>query len=161
MLRRWILRQRVMLSWSLTGGEEGVVSATEDVDERHLTTMPQVRTTSAPTRLDRRNTNPTIHARTFLRGKTVGKSTGETTLAAASKIATDWYLAELDSRRTGNRPSSTAPLFGRLVLCRRLGANRNGKRPTRPIGERHPVCRQREGNASAKTPEPTGSRSRR
>lgn len=30
-------------------------------------------------RLERRNANPTIHARTFLHGKTIGKSTGETT----------------------------------------------------------------------------------
>src|ERR1035437_265260 len=64
-------------------------------------------------RLERRNTNPTIHARTFLHGKTVGKSTGETTLAAATKVATDWYLAELDSRRPCDHRHS--PLFSDIV----------------------------------------------
>lgn len=60
-------------------------------------------------RLERRNTNPTIHARTFLHGKTVGKSTGETTLGAATKMATDWYLAQLDRHRHGTHPH--APSF--------------------------------------------------
>ena len=53
-------------------------------------------------RLERRNTNPTIHARTFLHGKTIGKSTGETTLAAATKVATDWYLDE-ETNKDGKR----------------------------------------------------------
>jgi hypothetical protein len=37
---------------------------------------------SGKLRLERRNANPTIHARTFLHGKTIGKSTGETTLSS-------------------------------------------------------------------------------
>ena len=58
-------------------------------------------------RLERRNTNPTIHARAFLLGKTVGKSTGEQTLGAATKVATDWYLAQLDLIRSGAHPSGS------------------------------------------------------
>ena len=65
-------------------------------------------------RLERRNTNPTIHGRAFLHGKTVGKSTGETTLGAATKVATDWYLTELDRIRTGDR-HGPAPLFSALA----------------------------------------------
>ncbi|HXK39216.1 MAG TPA: hypothetical protein VJ837_00035 [Candidatus Paceibacterota bacterium] len=43
-------------------------------------------------RLERRNKSPFIYARTHLQGKPLGKSTGETTLGAATKVATKWYL---------------------------------------------------------------------
>jgi|SRR6266853_6138582 len=46
-------------------------------------------------RLERRNANPTIHAGTFLHGKTVGKSTGETTLGAATRVPASATLPSL------------------------------------------------------------------
>ena len=51
--------------------------------------------------LERRNGGSGISARTFLQGKLVLKSTGETTLHAATKIATDWYLDLRDRTRRG------------------------------------------------------------
>jgi hypothetical protein len=52
-------------------------------------------------RLERRNGASVISARTFLQGKLVRKSTGERTLSAATKIATDWYLDLRDRARRG------------------------------------------------------------
>jgi integrase len=52
-------------------------------------------------RLERRNGAAIISARTFLQGKLVQKSTGERTVHAASKIATDWYLDLRDRTRRG------------------------------------------------------------
>ncbi len=52
-------------------------------------------------RLERRNGGATISARTYLQGKLVRKSTGEATLAAATKVATSWYLELLDRIRKG------------------------------------------------------------
>lgn len=52
-------------------------------------------------RLERRNGAAVISARTFVQGKLVRKSTGETTLKAATKIATDWYLDIRDRVRHG------------------------------------------------------------
>src|SRR3970040_2102522 len=52
-------------------------------------------------RLERRNGASVISARTFLQGKLVRKSTGENTLHAATKIATDWYLDLRDRVRKG------------------------------------------------------------
>lgn len=52
-------------------------------------------------RLERRNGASIISARTFLQGKLVQKSTGERTLHAATKIATDWYLDLRDRTRRG------------------------------------------------------------
>jgi hypothetical protein len=43
-------------------------------------------------RLERRNGGSGIYARTFMQGKSLIHSTGERTLHAATKIATDWYL---------------------------------------------------------------------
>lgn len=63
-------------------------------------------------RLERRNQNPTIYARTFLSGKTIGKSTGETTIGAATKVATDWYLEQLERNRSGQLH---APLFSEMA----------------------------------------------
>jgi hypothetical protein len=52
-------------------------------------------------RLERRNGAPVISARTFLQGKLIRKSTGETTLRAATKVATDWFLDLRDRMRKG------------------------------------------------------------
>ena len=52
-------------------------------------------------RLERRNGGSGIYARTYMQGKLVLKSTGETTLHAATKIATDWYLDLRDRTRRG------------------------------------------------------------
>ena len=52
-------------------------------------------------RLERRNGAAIISARTFLQGKLVQKSTGERTLHAATKTATDWYLDLRDRTRRG------------------------------------------------------------
>jgi hypothetical protein len=52
-------------------------------------------------RLERRNGASTIYARTFLQGKLIHKSTGERTLHAATKVATDWYLDLRDRLRKG------------------------------------------------------------
>src|SRR5712691_3909368 len=52
-------------------------------------------------RLERRNGGSKIYARTFVQGKSVIHSTGELTLHAATKIATDWYLDLRDRLRKG------------------------------------------------------------
>jgi hypothetical protein len=50
-------------------------------------------------RLERRRNGKFIYARAYLQGKLTGKSTGEETLGAASKVAQDWYLEQLDRIR--------------------------------------------------------------
>jgi hypothetical protein len=52
-------------------------------------------------RLERRNGGSKIYARTFVQGKSAIHSTGEITLHAATKIATDWYLDLRDRLRKG------------------------------------------------------------
>lgn len=52
-------------------------------------------------RLERRNGGTTIYARTYLQGKALIKSTGERSLTAATKVATDWYLDLRDKVRKG------------------------------------------------------------
>lgn len=52
-------------------------------------------------RLERRNGGPKIYARTFIQGKNVTKSTGEHTVPAATRVATDWYLELRDRVRKG------------------------------------------------------------
>lgn len=52
-------------------------------------------------RLERRNGSPRISARTYIQGKNVVRSTGEITLPAATKVATDWYLELRDRVRKG------------------------------------------------------------
>lgn len=52
-------------------------------------------------RLERRNGGTTIFGRTHIQGKNVVKSTGERTLPAAAKVATDWYLDLRDRLRKG------------------------------------------------------------
>jgi integrase len=53
-------------------------------------------------RLERRNGAPKIYARTHLQGKYIVQSTGEHTLPAATKAATDWYLELRDRMRKGD-----------------------------------------------------------
>lgn len=53
-------------------------------------------------RLERRNGAPKIFARTHLQGKYIVQSTGEHTLPAATKAATDWYLELRDRLRKGD-----------------------------------------------------------
>ena len=52
-------------------------------------------------RLERRNGGSKIYGRTFLQGRSIIHSTGERTLLAATKIATDWYLELRDRIRRG------------------------------------------------------------
>ena len=58
-------------------------------------------------RLERRNGAPRIFARTHLQGKYIVHSTGEQTLPAATKAATDWYL-ELRDRAARARICTAA-----------------------------------------------------
>jgi integrase len=51
--------------------------------------------------LERRNGALKIFARAYLQGKSIVRSTGELTIAAATKIATDWYLDLRDRIRKG------------------------------------------------------------
>jgi hypothetical protein len=52
-------------------------------------------------RLERRNGAAKIYACTYLQGKNIVKTTGEITLSAATKVATDWYLELRDRVRKG------------------------------------------------------------
>lgn len=54
-------------------------------------------------RLERHNGAPKIFARAFVQGKLVVRTTGEQTLPAATKVATDWYLELRDRMRRGER----------------------------------------------------------
>lgn len=54
-------------------------------------------------RLERRNGAPRIFARTYLQGKNIVKSTGEITIPAATRVATDWYLELRDRIRKGEQ----------------------------------------------------------
>ena len=51
--------------------------------------------------LERRNGAPKIFARAYLQGKSIVHTTGEQTVAAATKVATDWYLELRDRVRKG------------------------------------------------------------
>jgi integrase len=52
-------------------------------------------------RLERRNGGSKIYARTYLQGRSIIHSTGEVTVHAATKIATDWFLDLRDRIRKG------------------------------------------------------------
>jgi integrase len=52
-------------------------------------------------RLERRNGGTKIFARTYLQGKALIRSTGESTVSGATRIATDWYLELRDRIRKG------------------------------------------------------------
>src|SRR5689334_10846074 len=73
-------------------------------------------------RLETHNENPTIHARTYLQGKLISKSTAETSIVTASRVASDWYLGLLERVRKGDKLH--APTFAEvaqkfLVACTR------------------------------------------
>src|SRR6202049_4515505 len=68
---------------------------------KHSTTEVIAKLYDGKLRLERRNGASIISARTFLQGKLVQKSTGERTMHAATKIATDWYLDLRDRTRRG------------------------------------------------------------
>lgn len=59
---------------------------------RHQTTDVVSKLYDGKLRLERRNGASVISARTFIQGKLIRKSTGESNVHAATKIATDWYL---------------------------------------------------------------------
>jgi hypothetical protein len=59
---------------------------------------PSRNSTDGKLRLERRNGGSKIYARTFMEGKSIIHSTGELTLDAATKVATDWYLDLRDHR---------------------------------------------------------------
>src|ERR1700704_1273976 len=52
-------------------------------------------------RLERRNGGSKIYARTYVQGRNIVHSTGEVTLHAATKAATDWFLDLRDRIRRG------------------------------------------------------------
>ena len=68
---------------------------------RQQTTETLAKLYDGKLRLERRNGASVISARTFLQGKLIRKSTGERTVSAATKIATDWYLDLLGRVRKG------------------------------------------------------------
>ena len=68
---------------------------------RRQTTETLTKLYDGKLRLERRNGGSKIYARTFLQGKSLLKSTGERTVSAATKIATDWYLDLRDRMRKG------------------------------------------------------------
>ena len=70
-------------------------------ERRQQTTVTIAKLYRGRLRLERRNGSPRIHARTFIQGKSKVHSTGERTVAAATKAATDWYLELLDRVRKG------------------------------------------------------------
>lgn len=62
-------------------------------------------------RIEKRNGSPILSARAYLQGRLVRKSTGETSKAAAIKVATDWYLEQLDRVRKGENIHGHRTLF--------------------------------------------------
>jgi hypothetical protein len=69
--------------------------------DRRQTTELVAKLYDGKLRLERRNGASVISARTFIQGKLVRKSTGERTVSAATRIATDWYLDLRDRQRRG------------------------------------------------------------
>ena len=72
-----------------------------DAARRQQKTETLARLYDGKLRLERRNGAPNIFARTHLQGKYIVHSTGEQTLPAATKVATDWYLELRDRTRKG------------------------------------------------------------
>src|SRR5688500_17538868 len=72
-----------------------------DTAARQQTSETVARLYDGKLRLERRNDGAKIYARTFLQGRNVLKSTGERTVSAATKVATDWYLDLRDRMRKG------------------------------------------------------------
>lgn len=59
-------------------------------------------------RLERLPTTRNLSARVFIQGKYVRRSTGESTLNAAKKVATEWYTTLLARQRLGERVHSSS-----------------------------------------------------
>jgi integrase len=78
-----------------------MVPARMDEADRKQTTEVVAKLYDGKLRLERRNGAAVISARTFLQGKLIRKSTGESTLRDATKVATDWYLELHDRARKG------------------------------------------------------------
>lgn len=64
-------------------------------------------------RLERRNANPNIYARTYIQGKSLVYRTRETRIVEASNTATDWYLGLLERVRKGEQLHGV--LFAQVV----------------------------------------------
>lgn len=78
------------------------------VGRRQQTTVTVTKLYRGKLRLERRNGSPHLYARTYIQGKNVVRSTGERTIGAATRVATDWYLELHDRVRKGEH------LHGRL-----------------------------------------------
>src|SRR5438093_7672300 len=72
-------------------------------------------------RLERRNGAPKIFARTYLQGKNIVRSTGERTISAATRVATDWFLELHDRVRKGEHLHGRS--FGDIAAAFILHAN--------------------------------------
>src|SRR6185312_1819622 len=72
-----------------------------EADRRKQTTETLQKLYDGKLRLERRNGGSKIYARTFLQGKSLIHATGEQTVHAATKIATDWFLELRDRMRKG------------------------------------------------------------
>ena len=66
-------------------------------------------------RIERRTRSPFLYARTFIQGRLVSKSTGERDTGRAIKVATDWYLEQLDRVRRGENIHGHRTLFSEAV----------------------------------------------
>ena len=77
-------------------------------------------------RLERRNGAPGIYASTYLQGQNIVKTTGEQTLSAATKVATDWYLELRDRIRKKESICTGArlPTWRRASSPTRIGCAR-------------------------------------
>jgi len=64
-------------------------------------------------RLERRNANPNIYARTYIQGKSLVYRTRETRIVEASNTATDWYLGLMERVRKGEQLHGV--LFAQVV----------------------------------------------
>lgn len=78
-----------------------MISADMEQAAKRSTTEVVAKLYDGKLRLERRNGAAIISARTFVQGKLVQKSTGERTVHAATKVATDWYLDLRDRMRKG------------------------------------------------------------
>jgi hypothetical protein len=66
-------------------------------------------------RIERRNASPILYARAYLQGRLARKNTKETNLNAAIKVATEWYLEQLDRIRKGENIHGHRTLFAECV----------------------------------------------
>lgn len=81
--------------------------------KRQQTTVTVERLNGGRLRLEKRNNSPYLYAAAYLQGRNRAKSTGETNVNAARKVAFDWYVSKIDQIRRGER--LTAPSFADSV----------------------------------------------